>query len=128
MRLQIRRPLCLLILISLAGRSAFLSSQISVAGRWQCTGTGLDAEPVSFRLELSQSGTTLSGVWIIGNDEVPIREGKVQENRIEMITFADDKEFTTVATVDGDALKGTWKDSSGRSGSWQGTRSSAERK
>jgi len=75
---------------------------------------------VTFRLELKQSGATLSGVWIIGDDEVPIREGKVQDNRIELMTFADDRQFTSVATIEGDELKGTWKDDSGRSGSWQG--------
>ena len=64
----------------------------------------------------------MSGFWTIGDDEVPIREGKLQDNRIELITFADDKQFTSVATVEGDALKGTWKDDTGRSGSWQAKR------
>jgi hypothetical protein len=96
-----------------------------VAGQWQCTGTGLEAETISFRLELTQSGSTVSGVWIIGNDEIPIREGKAQDNRIELITFADDKQFTTVAVVEGNELKGTWKDDTGRSGTWQGKRQPA---
>ena len=99
-----------------------LGAQVSVAGRWQCTGTGLEAETISFRLELTQSGSSVSGFWIIGNDEVPIREGKLQDNRIELITFADDKQFTSVATVEGDEMKGTWKDDTGRSGSWQAKR------
>jgi hypothetical protein len=97
-------------------------AQTAVAGRWQCTGTGLDAETISFRLELKQSGTSLSGFFTVGDDEVPIREGKLEGNRIELITFADDKEFTTVAVVDGNELKGTWKDDTGRSGTWQGKR------
>jgi hypothetical protein len=108
--------------MSLAGNTLTLRSQVSVDGRWQCTGTGLEAETLSFRLELTQSGATVSGVWIIGDDEIPIREGKVQDNRLELITFADDKQFTSVATVEGDELKGTWKDDTGRSGSWQGKR------
>jgi hypothetical protein len=45
-------------------------------------------------LELTQSGTTVSVAWTIGNDEIPIREGKAEDNRIELITFADDKQFT----------------------------------
>jgi hypothetical protein len=93
-----------------------------VAGRWQCTGTGLEAEALSLRLELTQSGAAVSGVWIVGNDEIPIREGKVQDNRLELTTLVDDKLFTSVATVEGDELKGTWKDDTGRSGSWQGKR------
>jgi hypothetical protein len=79
-------------------------------------------------LELTQSGATVGGVWIIGNDEIPIREGKVQDNRIELITFADDKQSTTVAVVEGNELKGTWKDDTGRSGTWQGKRQSARSK
>jgi len=75
-------------------------------------------------LELTQSGSTVSGIWIIGNDEIPIREGKVQDNRVELITVADDKQFTTVAVVEGNELKGTWKDDTGRSGTWQGKRQS----
>jgi len=67
----------------------------------------------------------VSGIWFIGNDEIPIREGKVQDNRIELITFADDKQFTSVAMVEGDELKGTWKDDTGRSGTWQGKRQPA---
>jgi hypothetical protein len=71
------------------------------------------------------SGSTVSGVWIIGNDEIPIRDGKAEDNRIELVTFADDKQFTTVAVVEGNELKGTWKDDTGRSGTWQGKRQSA---
>jgi hypothetical protein len=97
-------------------------SQVSVAGRWQVTGTGLETEAVSLRLELTQTGSAVSGLWVVGNDEIPIREGKVQENRLELITFVDDKLFTSVAAVEGDELKGTWKDDTGRSGDWQGKR------
>ncbi len=122
MRFPISQSIFLLIVISLAGNTLTLRSQVSVDGRWQCTGTGLEAETLSFRLELTQSGTTVSGVWTIGDDEIPIREGKVQDNRLELITFADDKQFTSVATVEGDELKETWKDDTGRSGSWQGKR------
>ena len=116
------RFIFLLIVVSLAGNTMTVRSQVSVAGRWQCTGTGLEAETVNFRVELKQSGATVSGVWFIGDDEIPIREGKVQDNRLELITFADDKQFTSVATVEGDELKGTWKDDTGRSGSWQAKR------
>lgn len=110
------------LIIVLLGNTLTSQSQVSVAGRWQCTGTGLEAETLSLRLELTQTGTAVSGVWIVGNDEIPIREGKIQDNRLELITFTDDKLFTSVATVDGDELKGTWKDDAGRSGSWQGKR------
>ena len=103
-------------------------SQASVAGRWQCSGTGLDTGTVTFRLELSQSGSSLSGIWVINGEEIPIREGKLQDNRMELITYADEKQFTSVATVQGDEFTGTWKDDSGRSGSWQGKRTSAESK
>ena len=122
MRLQKPWLILLLLIINLFGNTRHIRAQFSVAGRWQCTGTGLEAETISFRLELKQSGTSLSGFWIIGDDEVPIREGKLQDNRIELITFADDKQFTSVATVEGDELKGTWKDDTGRSGSWQAKR------
>ena len=122
MRFPISQSIFLLIVISLAGNTLTLRSQVSVDGRWQCTGTGLEAETLSFRLELTQSGATVSGVWTIGEDDIPIREGKVQDNRLELRTFADDKQFTSVATVEGDELKGTWKDDTGRSGSWQGKR------
>jgi hypothetical protein len=122
MRLQDSRLILLLIIINLIGNSVHVGAQVSVAGRWQCTGTGLQAETINFRLQLTQSGTSVSGFWIIGDDEVPIREGKLQDNRIELITFADDKQFTSVATVEGDELKGTWKDDTGRSGSWQAER------
>ena len=115
----------LLATLSLLGNTLNLRSQVSVAGHWQCTGTGLEAETISFRLELTQSGAMVGGVWIIGNDEIPIREGKVQDNRMELITFAEDKQFTTVAVVEGNELKGTWKDYTGRSGTWQGKRHSA---
>ena len=122
MRLKNSRLILLLVIINLIGTVLHLSAQLSVAGRWQCTGTGLEAETISFRLELKQSGASVSGFWTIGDDEVPIREGKLQDNRIELITFADDKQFTSVATVEGDELKGTWKDDTGRSGSWQAKR------
>ena len=125
MRFSNSRVLFLLLTLSLLGNTLPARSQVSVAGRWECTGTGLDAETISFRLELTQSGSTVSGVWIIGNDEIPIREGKAQDNRIELITFADDKQFTTVAVVEGNELKGTWKDDTGRSGTWQGKRQPA---
>jgi len=122
MRLQKPWLILLLLIINLFGNTRHIRAQFSVAGRWQCTGTGLEAETISFRLELKQSGTSVSGFWTIGDDEVPIREGKLQDNRIELITFADDKQFTSVATVEGDELKGTWKDDTGRSGSWQAKR------
>ena len=122
MRLQNSLFIFLLVIIHLVSNRMHLGAQVSVAGRWQCTGTGLEAETISFRLELKQSGSSVSGFWIIGNDEVPIREGKLQDNRIELITFADDKQFTSVATVEGDEMKGTWKDNTGRSGSWQAKR------
>jgi len=122
MQLSSFRTILLLTIISLVGNALTLRSQVSVDGRWQCTGTGLEAETLSFRLELKQSGTTVSGIWTIGDDEIPIREGKVQDNRIELITVADDKQFTSVATVEKDALNGTWKDDTGRSGTWQGKR------
>ena len=112
----------LLIIIGLIGTASTCVSEISVAGRWQCSGTGLDAETINFRLELQQSGTEVSGILIVGDDEIPIREGKVQGNEVELITFADDKQFTSVATVEGDELRGTWKDDTGRSGKWQGKR------
>jgi hypothetical protein len=67
-------------------------------------------------------------IWILGNDEIPIREGKAQDNRIELITIADDKQFITVAVVEGNELKGTWKDDTGRSGTWQGKRQPASSK
>ena len=118
------RCLFLVATLSLLGNTLTSRSQVSVAGRWECTGTGLEAETISFRLELTQSGSAVSGVWIIGNDEIPIREGKAQDNRIELITFADDKQFTTVAMIEGNELKGTWKDDTGRSGTWQGKRQS----
>jgi len=125
MRFPNSQSIFLLATLSLLGNTLTLRSQVSVAGHWQCTGTGLEAETISFRLELTQSGATVGGVWIIGNDEIPIREGKVQDNRMELITFADDKQFTTVAVVEGNELKGTWKDDTGRSGTWQGKRQSA---
>jgi hypothetical protein len=125
MRFQNTRLILLLIIIDLIGSTLHLGAQVSVAGRWQCTGTGLEAETISFRLELTQSGSSVSGFWTIGNDEVPIREGKIQDNRIELITFADDKLFTSVATVESDEMKGTWKDDTGRSGSWQAKRLAA---
>jgi hypothetical protein len=118
----------LLVTLTLLGNTLTLRSQVSVAGLWQCTGTGLEAETISFRLELTQSGATVGGTWFIGNDEIPIREGKVQDNRMELITFADDKQFTTVAMVEGDEFQGTWKDDTGRSGTWQGRRQSAGEK
>ena len=124
MRFPNSRVIFLLVTLSLLGNTLTPRSQVSVAGQWQCTGTGLEAETISFRLELTQSGSTVSGVWIIGNDEIPIREGKVQDNRIELITFADDKQFTTAAVIEGNELKGTWKDDTGRSGTWQGKRQS----
>ena len=124
MRFPNSRSIFLLIALSLLGNTLKPRSQVSVAGQWQCTGTGLEAETITFRLELTQSGSTVSGVWIIGSDEIPIREGKVQDNRIELITLADDKQFTTVAVVEGNELKGTWKDDTGRSGTWQGIRQS----
>ena len=111
-----------LVLLGLVGSELTGISQVAVAGRWYCSGTGLDAEAVNFRLELTQSGGSLSGFWTIGNDEISIREGKIQDNRIELITFADDKQFTAVANVEGGELKGSWKDDSGRSGSWQAKR------
>ena len=90
--LKTHRSILLLIIIHLVAKYSYtLRSQVSVAGRWQCTGTGLEAETISFRLELKQSGASVSGFWIIGDDEVPIREGKLQDNHIELITFADDK-------------------------------------
>ena len=125
MRLSNYRRIVLLVTLSVLGNTMISRSQVSVAGRWECTGTGLEAETISFRLELTQSGSAVSGVWIIGNDEIPIREGKAQDNRIELITFADDKQFTTVAMIEGNELKGTWKDDTGRSGTWQGKRQSA---
>ena len=125
MRFPNLQSIFLLVAISLVGNTLTSRSQVSVAGQWQCTGTGLEAETISFRLELTQAGSAVSGVWIIGNDEIPIREGKAQDNRIELITFADDKQFTTVAVVEGNELKGTWKDDTGRSGTWQGKRQSA---
>jgi hypothetical protein len=128
MRFPNSQSIFLLATLSLLGNTLNLRSQVSVAGHWQCTGTGLEAETISFRLELTQSGAMVGGVWIIGNDEIPIREGKVQDNRMELITFADDKQFTTVAVVEGNELKGTWKDDTGRSGTWQGKRQSARSK
>ena len=125
MRFPNSQVILLLVTFSLLGNTLTPRSQVSVAGQWQCTGTGLEAETISFRLELTQSGATVSGVWVIGNDEIPIREGKVQDNRIELITFADDKQFTTAAVIEGNGLKGTWKDDTGRSGTWQGQRQSA---
>ena len=125
MRLQNSRLILFLVTINLMGNTLHVRGQLSVAGRWQCTGTGLEAETISFRLELNQSGSNVSGFWIIGNDEVPIREGKIQDNRIELVTFADDKLFTSVATVESDEMKGTWKDDTGRSGSWQAKRLAA---
>jgi len=125
MRFPNLQSIFLLVTLSLLGHTLTPRSQVSVAGQWQCTGAGPEAETISFRLELTQSGTTVGGVWIIGNDEVPIREGKAQDNRIEMMTFADDKRFTTVAVVEGNELKGTWKDDTGRSGTWQGKRQPA---
>ena len=128
MRFQISRGIVLFVTLSLLGNTLTPRSEVSVAGQWQCTGTGLEAETISFRLELTQSGATVSGVWIIGNDEIPIREGRVQDNRIELITFADDKQFTTAAVIEGNELKGTWKDDTGRSGTWQGRRQSVRPK
>jgi hypothetical protein len=122
MRFPNCQTIFLLVSLSLLGNTLTPRSQVSVAGRWRCTGSGLEVETISFRLQLTQSGATVSGIWIIGSDEIPIREGKVQDNRIELITFADDKQFTSVAMVDGDELKGTWKDDTGRSGAWQGKR------
>ena len=78
MRLQNSRLILLLVIINLFGNPLHFTAQLSVAGRWQCAGTGLEAETISFRLELKQSGTSVSGFWIIGDDEVPIREGKRQ--------------------------------------------------
>ena len=112
----------LLTMLGLIGTASTFISVLSVAGRWECSGTGLEAETVNFRLELKQSGTDVSGVLIVGDDEIPIREGKVRGNEIELITFADDKQFTSVATVEGDEFRGTWKDDTGRSGKWQGKR------
>jgi hypothetical protein len=125
MRFPNPQSIFLIVTLTLLGNTLALRSQGSVAGHWQCTGTGLEAETISFRLELTQSGVTVGGTWFIGNDEIPIREGKVQDNRMELITFADDKQFTTVAVVEGNELKGTWKDDTGRSGTWQGKRQSA---
>ena len=125
MRRSNYRRIVLLVTLSVLANTMIPRSQVSVTGRWECTGTGLEAETISFRLELTQSGSAVSGVWIIGNDEIPIREGKAQDNRIELITFADDKQFTTVAMIEGNGLKGTWKDDTGRSGTWQGKRQSA---
>jgi len=122
MRLHNLRLILLLIIIHLVANTVHLGAQASVAGRWQCTGTGLEAETISFGLELKQSGSSVGGFWIIGNDEVPIREGKLQDNQIELITFADDRQFTSVAALEGDEMKGTWKDDTGRSGSWQAKR------
>ena len=110
--------------LTLLGNTLSPRSQVSVAGHWQCTGTGLEAETISFRLELTQSGATVGGTWFIANDEIQIREGNVQDNRMELITFADDKQFTTVAVVEGNEFKGTWKDDAGHSGTWQGKRQS----
>ena len=59
----------------------------------------LKRKPSASVSELTQSGSSVSGFWTIGNDEVPIREGKIQDNRIELITFADDKLFTSVARL-----------------------------
>ena len=128
MRLLNSRRIVLLVTLSALGSTMIPQAQVSVAGRWDCTGSGLEVETISFRLELTQSGSTVGGMWIIGNDEIPIREGKAQDNRIELITFADDKQFITVAVVEGNELKGTWKDDTGRSGTWQGKRQSASPK
>lgn len=122
--MQLSKPLAIVLLwlTVLVASNRTLRSQISVAGGWQCSGSGLDVETINFRLDLTQSGNSLSGMWTIGGDEIPIREGKIHGNEIELITFADDKQFTSVATVQGDEFKGTWKDDTGRTGSWHGKR------
>ncbi|MCI0628142.1 MAG: hypothetical protein L0387_41910 [Acidobacteria bacterium] len=117
----------ILIFILLTLTTSTLRSQTPATGKWQCTGSGLDVSEVSFLLDLKQSGNTLTGTWVFGEDVVPIHQGSIQGNQIELITLADEKRFTSVATIEGDQLKGTWKDDTGRSGTWQGKRSAASR-
>ncbi len=94
-----------------------------VTGKWNCNGKGLADEDVQFVLELKQSGETVTGtVTIMGGDTYSISKGTIQGNKLELINSTDDNRFISSVTVEKNKMTATWKDETGRKGTWEGER------
>ena len=110
----------LLSFLFLSITSSNLASE-GVTGKWNCTGKGLAGEDVQFVLELKQSGETVTGtVTIFGGDTFSISKGSIQGNKLELITTTDDNRFVSSVTVESNKMVATWKDETGRKGTWEG--------
>lgn len=98
----------------------------NVTGAWKCVGNSGGDQKMTFRLDLVQKGTTVTGS--AGNDEgsVDISKGTFENGKLKLVLEAMGGEYTIEGAFEGEALKGNFSHSTGSKGTWEGTREGAK--
>ncbi len=94
----------------------------SVTGAWKCAGSSGGDQKMTFRLDLVQKGTDVTGT--AGNDEgsVEISKGTFENGKLKLVLEAMGGEYTIEGAFEGEALKGNFSHSAGAKGTWEGVR------
>jgi hypothetical protein len=103
---------------------SLLHSGVLVTGKWECSGDGINGEPVQFVLDLRESGEQVTGTITYGSDVVDLEKGSIQGNKLEIVVATEDNHYVSTGLIDNDKITGSWKDDNGATGKWQGRRQS----
>jgi hypothetical protein len=111
-----------LVIIFCMMKASLLQSSGLVTGKWECSGDGINGEPVQFVLELKQSGEQVTGTITHGSNVVDLEKGSIQGNKLEIVVATEDNHYVSTGLIDNDKIAGSWKDDNGATGKWQGQR------
>lgn len=117
-----RQCVIALVVIFCMMKASLLQSSGLVTGKWECSGDGINGEPVQFVLDLKQSGEQVTGTITYGSNVVDLEKGSIQGNELEIVVATEDNHYVSTGLIDNDKIAGSWKDDKGTTGKWQGQR------
>jgi hypothetical protein len=117
-----RQCVSVLVVIFCMMKVSLLQSSGLVTGKWECSGDGINGEPVQFVLDLKQSGEQVTGTITYGSNVVDLEKGSIQGNKLEIVVATEDNHYVSTGLIDNDKIAGSWKDNNGTTGKWQGQR------
>jgi hypothetical protein len=92
------------------------------AGKWALTAATPNGGQMKVRLVIEARGDAYTGVVSNSEGEAVLKDLRVKDSEVSFVVETDDARYEVSATVDGDAMKGSYKVNGNSAGNFSGTR------
>jgi hypothetical protein len=114
--------LCVVLLA--AWSMAWAQSSSALTGKWKMTSVTPDGNDIAWTLSVTNSGGEYAATAASADGEMPVKDLRVDGNKVHFRTPYQGEEYDIDLTLQGDKLNGTWS-GNGDSGQTKGEKAGA---